>query len=254
MALELERAREDLGAFSEAIGQPLAPWQTQALALQRRTTTLVAPRQSGKSRSLAVLALHRAFRRPGQLVLIVSAGEDAARRLLASAARMAFGSRLLAGSVVDETAALLTLSNGTQIRSVPASERQVRGWTADLLLVDEAALVDERLLLEAAIPTTAARPDARIVLAGSPGAAEGAFYGFFVAGERGSEHVASYRWELTNATWIAGARDRVGAGAAAAGGVRAVSTSVTSPTSTATSGSSSGSGSTQGPAARGRTG
>lgn len=199
---DLARLRSDLRAFSAAIGQPLTEWQADALALSHRTTTIAAPRQSGKSRSLAVLALWWAFRHPGARVLIVSAGDDAAKRLLALAARMAVGSPLLAGSVVDENSGLLVLSNGSEIRSVPASERAVRGWSIDLLLVDEAAQVDDDLLLGAAIPTTAARPDARIVLAGSPGAAEGAFHAFVEAGEGGSEHTSTFRWALTDATWI----------------------------------------------------
>ena len=62
------------------------------------------PRQSGKSRSLAVAALWWAFRRGDQRVLVISAGEDASRRLLAEAAATAVRSPLLAGSVVDENA------------------------------------------------------------------------------------------------------------------------------------------------------
>ena len=36
------------------LSQPLADWQADSLTLEHRTTVLVAPRQSGKSRSLAV--------------------------------------------------------------------------------------------------------------------------------------------------------------------------------------------------------
>jgi len=211
---DLQHARADLRAFSTLIGHELAPWQAESLRLERRTTVVVAPRQSGKSRSLSVLALWWAYRRPDQRVLIVSAGEDAARRLLASASSVAVRSPLLATSVVDENAGLLVLSNGSEVRSVPASERQVRGWTVDLLLVDEAALVDDDLLLGAAVPTTAARPEARIVLAGSPAAAEGAFFNYAQAGLQGSEHVGTYRWSLADAGWIAldvvaGAREQL---------------------------------------------
>src|SRR3954470_3163667 len=192
--VDLAAARSDLGAFAAIVGVPLRPWQAGALRLERRTTVVVAARQTGKSRSLSVLALHRAFRRAGLRVLIVSAGEDAARRLLAEIRSGATGSDVLGGSVADETAGLLRLSNGSEIRSVPASERAVRGWTVDLLLIDEAAQVEDELLLGAAFPTTAARRDARIVLAGSPGAAEGAFYVFAEQGETGSEHVQTHRW------------------------------------------------------------
>ena len=199
---DLRRARTDLRTFSLAVEQPLADWQASSLTLTRRTTVLVAPRQSGKSRSLSVVALWWAYSRPDQRVLVVSAGEDASRRLLAQAAAVAIRSPLLSGSVTDENSGLLTLSNGSEIRSVPASERAIRGWTTDLLLIDEAAQVDDDLILGAAIPTTAARPDARIVLAGSPGAPEGAFYSFAEQGTQGDEHVATHQWNLTDATWI----------------------------------------------------
>jgi hypothetical protein len=199
---DLRRARTDLATFAAAIEQPLTEWQSAALALDRRTTVVVAPRQSGKSRSLSVVALWWAYGRPNQRVLVVSAGEDASRRLLAQAAAVAIRSPLLSGSVTDENSGLLTLSNGSEVRSVPASERAIRGWTTDLLLIDEAAQVDDDLILGAAIPTTAARPDARIVLAGSPGAAEGAFYTFAEQGEHGDEHVVTHRWRLADATWI----------------------------------------------------
>lgn len=199
---QLRTARSDLGVFSRLVDRPLAGWQAGSLRLDRRTSVIVAPRQTGKSRSLAVLALHGAFRRRGQRVLIVSAGEDAARRLLGEVKAIAAGSPLLAGSVVDELAGLVTLSNGSEIRSVPASERQIRGWAVDLLIIDEAALLDDDLILGAALPTTAARPEARIVLASSPLGAGGAFYDFARRGWSGSEHVAAFRWRLVDAAWV----------------------------------------------------
>jgi hypothetical protein len=204
MRADLRRARADLKAFSDAIEHSLTATQAGSLRLEQRTTVVVAPRQTGKSRSLSVLALWWAFRRGDQRVLVVSAGEHAARRLLGEAAAVAMRSPLLAGSVVDESGGLMRLSNGSEIRSVPASERQVRGWSVDLLLIDECALVDDDLLLGAAVPTTAARPDARIVLCGSPGAPEGSFYVFAELGDQGSPDVVTHHWSLSDAAWIEG--------------------------------------------------
>lgn len=199
--MSVERARADLASFAELIGQPLRPAQAAGMRLDVRTTVIVAPRQTGKSYSLAVLALWWAFRLPRQRVLIVSAGEDASRRLLA-AIRAIAAQPLLAGSVLDESTALLVLSNGSEVRSVPASERQVRGWSVDLLIVDEAALVPDELMLGAAFPTTIARPDARIVLASTPWATEGAFYRLALAGLEPNEHTRTHRWSLADAPWI----------------------------------------------------
>lgn len=199
---ELQRARADLGVFAALIGRPLTAWQLVALRLLVRTTVIVAPRQAGKSRALAVLAVWWAFRRPDQRVMLLSAGEEAAKRLLAEVTAITVGSPLLIGSIVDEFASLVRLSNGSEIRSVPASELQVRGHTNDLLLADEVANISDSLLLGAALPTTAARPHARVVLAGSPGLALGAFYDYARRGWAGSEHVRTFRWKLADATWI----------------------------------------------------
>lgn len=198
---QIRLARDDLVVFSDLIGRPLRPYQSDALMCDTRTVVVVAPRQTGKSYSLANRSLWAAFRKANQRVLVVSAGEEASKRLLAEI-NQAATHPLLAGSVLTETASLLMLSNGSEIRSVPASERQIRGWTVDLLIVDEAALVPDDVLLGAALPTTAARPDARIILTSTPWAMEGAFYRSYLAGIDGSPHTRSFQWKLADAPWI----------------------------------------------------
>jgi thymidine kinase len=200
---DLDRMRTDRLAFAKAIGMPLAAWQNAALRLRKRITVIAAPRQSGKSRSLTVLGLHRAYTEADHRVLLVSASEDAAKRLLAAAARIATSSPLLAGSVVDENSGLLVLSNGSELRSVPQSERAVRGWSVDTLLIDEAAQLDDDFVLGACLPTVAARPNARVVLTGSPGDQAGVFYEHHRLGVEGSAHVEAFSWSLEQATWIA---------------------------------------------------
>ena len=75
---DVAAARDDLGRFAELVGWPLEEWQLAALRLETRQTCLLSPRQCGKSRSLAVLATWWAYRKPGQVVLVVSASEGAA--------------------------------------------------------------------------------------------------------------------------------------------------------------------------------
>jgi hypothetical protein len=192
--IDLDAARHDLRAFADAVRHPLAPWQTDSLRLEARTTVLLAARQLGKSLCLALVALHRAYAHAGHRVLIISAGDDASKRVLAEIRDIATRSPLLRGSVVDEQAALVTLSNGSRILSVPASERRIRGERTDTLLIDEASLLDDALITSAALPTTAARPDARIVLAGTALTAAGPFYDLATAGLAGSPHVQTFRW------------------------------------------------------------
>jgi Terminase large subunit, T4likevirus-type, N-terminal len=195
--------RRDLGAFAAECGRPLTPWQLDALQLRVRTTVIVGSRQSGKSRSLSVLALWTAFRKRDQHVLLISSGEDAAKRLVTEVRHVIRDTPLLHTSVVDEMSDLITLDNGSTIRSVPASERQIRGWSVDLLIIDEAALVSDDVMISAALPTVAARENAHIVMASSAVSAYGSFYDHAVIGDSGtSEHIRTYRWALADATWI----------------------------------------------------
>lgn len=197
----LARARDDLGVFAALVGHPLTPWQVAGLTLRTLFSVIVGPRQVGKSRALALLAVWWAFRRPGQTVLIVSAGERSSRRLLGQVRRV-LDHPLLAGEVVEESAERVLLGNGSQIVSVPASERAIRGFTVDLLLVDEAAFVSDDVLEGAALPTITARQadGARVVLACTAWEASGLFYRFAMQGEGGHDEVATYRWRLTDAS------------------------------------------------------
>lgn len=194
----LLEAQRDLVAFGALVGVPLEPWQAEALTLDRRITVVVAPRQTGKSRSLALVAVHRSLTRRNHRTLIISAGEDGARRLLGEVRAM-LAHPLLAGVTLDEQGGLVQFGNGSEVRAVPASERQVRGWSVDLLLIDEATYVGDDLIHGAAMPTVAARPDARVVLASSPWEASGAFYAYAT-----TDHpdVAVFRWALRDAHWI----------------------------------------------------
>lgn len=199
----LARAREDLAAFAAMVGRPLTSWQVNALRLRTRTTVCRAPRQTGKSRALALLAVHGAFRNPDYRVLIISAGETGARRLLGDVRAIIAGSPGLSVSVVDENAGFVRLTNASEVRCVPASEAQIRGWSVDLLLIDEAALVDDDLLHGAAIPTTAARPNARVVLMSSARGTSGGFYDAAVRGFAGTDpHTMAFSWWIQDAYWI----------------------------------------------------
>jgi hypothetical protein len=165
---QLAEARRDPGVFAKLLlGTELWPHQHEVAVSPARYRIICAGRQVGKSQLLAVLALHHAFSKARQTVLIVSAGDTAAKRLLETVAALALGSPLLAGAVVDESSKAVTLSNGSVIRAVPASAAQIRGWSIDLLILDEAAFIDPEIW-RAAEPAIIARPGSRVILSSSP--------------------------------------------------------------------------------------
>jgi hypothetical protein len=194
----VQRARDDIGFFAKAVcGAELWPHQLEVALSTARYRCVAAGRQSGKSRGLAVIASHAAFAKPGVLVLIVSAGEVASARLLAECSSLT-SSSLLKGSVVDELKGSITLSNGSRVLSVPASAKQIRGWAADLLIVDESGFVPHELW-QSAEPTIIARPGSRVILTSSPwGSSEHFFRALWQRGmDRPDGQVRSWHWPST---------------------------------------------------------
>ncbi len=164
----VRRAIDDVGFFAEAcVREPLWPHQLDAARSPARIRVLRAGRQVGKSRLLAILALHEAFKAPDRHVLILSNGDDNAKDLLAEVLSLANASPLLAGAIEDDLTSRVILSNGSWIRSIPASPKQARGKSIDLLIIDEACWVSEEVW-SAAKYSQAARPGSRLLLASSP--------------------------------------------------------------------------------------
>jgi cytochrome c-type biogenesis protein CcmE len=90
----------------------------------------------------AVLAVHKAITCAGSTVLVVAPGERQAKLLFSKAASLykRAGYPLPAHS---ERRTGLEISNGSIIEALPAVERTTRGYSVDLLLVDEAAAVPD---------------------------------------------------------------------------------------------------------------
>lgn len=189
----------DTGAFAEQlVGRPLWAHQLGFARCPARYRVVCAGRQVGKSEVLAIEALHAAFTKRDALVLLVSAGETASRRLLETCASLAMSSPMLRGSVLDESKSELTLSNGSRILSVPASQRQIRGWPVDLLILDEAGFIDGEIW-RAAEPAIIARPGSRVILSSSPWGSADHF--FRVLWNRGitspDAQVTAFHWPST---------------------------------------------------------
>jgi hypothetical protein len=193
--VEYDRARRDPVVFADLlIGRPLWDHQAEVVRSPARYRVLCAGRRAGKSHVFGVLALHQAFAVPGSKVLIVSAGEVAAKRLFREVAAMA-AAPLLGGSVADESTSTLVLENRSTVECVPASMRQVRSAEADLLIVDEAGFVAQDIW-EAAEPTILARPGARVLLSSTPwGGPEHFFRLLWRLGmDRPDAEVRSWHW------------------------------------------------------------
>jgi hypothetical protein len=128
--------------FARAVGLEPDPWQEEVLSSEHPRKILCCGRQTGKSTVAAVLSIHKALTSPGSTVLVVAPGERQAKLLFSKAAALyrRAGYPLSAHS---ERRTGLELSNGSIIEALPAVERTTRGYSVDLLIVDEAAGVPD---------------------------------------------------------------------------------------------------------------
>jgi hypothetical protein len=128
--------------FAMSVGIYPDAWQIEVLASDHTRKILCCGRQTGKSTVGAVLAVHKALTKPGSTVLVVAPGERQAKLLFSKARRLyeMAGHPLPAHS---ERRTGLELGNGSIIEALPAVERTTRGYSVDLLVVDEAAAVPD---------------------------------------------------------------------------------------------------------------
>ena len=136
-------AAADAATFARRCGiASLYVWQVEALRSSDPREVWAVARQCGKSTGAAILAVHKAVYTPGSTVVIVSPGMRQSSETFMKA--RAFYSHIgkPAGASSDSKTELRTES-GSRIIATPGTEATIRGLTADLLLLDEAARMED---------------------------------------------------------------------------------------------------------------
>lgn len=210
--------RDDFAAFAGALGVELWPHQVAAAGDPAFITSVAAARRTGKTTMLELLAAWVCFRQAGVQAVIVSATEDASRRVTESLGERLRSHRLTRGAVVDDFAARIRLANGSEILSVPPTHGKVRGLgrRVMLLVVDEAGFIPgERWSAMHYIALDNRAQGSRIILAGTPwGPADHFFRRAFLAGRDGDPDHGSHHWTHAvnpnlDAAYLARMRERV---------------------------------------------
>lgn len=156
--------------FIAATGELPLPWQEDYLA-ETRDSVVKKGRQVGASTAGGVIAARRAVYWPNSLCAIVSPSQkqstevkDRTREHLEN----------LGVPLVRDSSSLVELPNGSRILSLPGSAKSVRGWSAHLLILDEAAYIEPETFLAAR--ATVAATGGRVIIQSTPEAPYGHFY------------------------------------------------------------------------------
>jgi hypothetical protein len=184
---DLAHALDPVAFAIDRLGFTPDPWQARMLRSDRRKLALNCSRQSGKSTSTSVLALHTAIYTPGSLTLLIAPALRQSRELFAKV--LSFRERLEPSEVLEEDNRLsCTFASGSRIVCLPGDPKTVRGFSAPALVIeDEAAQVDDQML--AAIRPMLAVGNGRLILMSTPFGRRGHFYDAWQNGDEEWERI-----------------------------------------------------------------
>jgi hypothetical protein len=166
------------------------PWQRELLRSSEQFLLINCSRQSGKSTTVAALALHRLLTAPGSLVLLIGPTERQSSELFR---KVLDGYHALKQPLAARThnQGTLELENGSRIVALPGREDTIRSFSGvNLLIIDEAARVPDDLYRS--VRPMLAVSQGRLVALSTPFGMRGWFY---------EEWVGSGPWKKVHIPW-----------------------------------------------------
>ena len=147
MARELRHALDPALFARERLGITPDPWQERILKTSAKRVILTCSRQSGKSTTAAILAVHQAIYHPGSLILMVSPTQRQSSELFGKA-RHFIGLLPAAPKLVSDGAMACKFATGSRIVALPGDAAGVRGYSAPrLVIADESAFTPDDLFV-----------------------------------------------------------------------------------------------------------
>lgn len=169
-------ALDPVVTFERAFGMPAHPWQRRFLR-EHRPAVILKSRQIGATTAAAALAIHEVVYRRDTSVVIVSPTLKQSGEIVV---RARAGLRELGERLIADSASMLRLRNGSRIVSLPGTAKSVRGYVASLLILDEAAFIeDETWIAARALVATGGR----LVVQSTPWDAQGPFFDLVDSGD-----------------------------------------------------------------------
>lgn len=177
---------DDPVKMASTLDLALDSWQVGVLRSEAKNMILLCGRQVGKTEVVSLLALRTILTQPRSLVLCVSPSLAQSQEVYRRTANhwRDLGRPIPAES---ETSMSVTLANGSRFISLPGSEARARGYSADLVIADEAARIEDPLFY--AVRPTLAATGGRMILLSTPFGKRGFFYETWESDDPGWERV-----------------------------------------------------------------
>lgn len=195
---DYEKLRENPSKFCEAVlGVDPFSYQKQLLDSESRNRVIASGRQVGKSRMCAWLGLHKAVTNPHTNVLITAPSLRQSSLLFDTLFSEIDQSALSTDEwgIQRNTQTIIEFDNGSAIHCLPTGRdgSKIRGYTADMVIVDEAAFINDKIFGDILEPMLFAT-GGNLILASTPWGRSGFFYEKF-EGAKSKE-----KWARTQAS------------------------------------------------------
>ncbi len=132
----------------------MEPYPYQARLLEDKTKRIVAcmGRQTGKTTTIAMKALHFADMNPKMTVLITAPSLRQSMIMFDRIVSFVYASPRLRSKLARVTHTLVQFDNGSRIIALPCSEHRLRGYSANMIICDEASWVSEKVITQVLFP------------------------------------------------------------------------------------------------------
>jgi len=132
----------------------IVPFDYQAKLLEDDKKRIVAcmGRQTGKTTTIGMKAIHFADTNPNVTVLITAPSLRQSMIMFDRIATFVYSSARLRNKVVRATRTLIHFENGSKIIALPCSEHLLRGYTANMVICDEASWIPEEVITQVLFP------------------------------------------------------------------------------------------------------
>lgn len=191
---KLRQAKHDPACFAETyLGLKPFPYQMEFLRDTAERIAACCGRKVGKTTLSAIRGLHFAFFNAGVTVLIVSATLRQSMILFGEIQRMVESSALVRLKVKASSRTTVEFDHGSRIVALPCGPTgySLRGYNADMVILDEANFVREEVVNGVIRPMLIARPRSCFIMVSTPWSRNHPFYRAIEEKDSGF-HV--YRW------------------------------------------------------------
>jgi len=157
------------------------PFAYQAKLLEDKNKRIVAcmGRQTGKTTTIAMKAIYFADTNPNVTVLITSPSLRQSMIMFDRIAMFVYSTPRLRNKIVRATRTLVHFENGSRIIALPCSENLLRGYTAQMVICDEASFMPEEVITQVIFPMLSTT-DGYAIFLSTPWGKDHFFYRAFV--------------------------------------------------------------------------